>query len=383
MDIDRLRSLLPVTRSHIYMNTGSSGPCPTPTVEAVCEMQRWLSAEGPSGPNAWARMHDAEGRARQAVADVLGCQPAEIALTHSTSEGISIVLNGLGLGPGDEVIITDIEHDSVLVPVYHLCQRVGATWRMLMLSGGIDPVAALAEVISPRVRLVAVSHVAFCNGQMLPIPEMAAVAREAGVPLLVDGAQGPGHVPVNVKEMGVAFYAAPGQKWLLGPEGTGALYVSEEWRDRVTPAWLGWASHSGYDLLGNYSLKPDARRYEVGTRDPAALMGLAESVAVLRSIGLESIHARILALSDMLRDRLRQMPRVNLRSPSDGPARTGLVAFTVEGVQPPDVVRELYSRARVVCRSIPPPFGQVVRVSVNAFQTEEELDVLCECLAAL
>jgi L-cysteine/cystine lyase len=378
-----LRNLLPVTSRCIYMNTGSSGPCPQPAVAAMNELQEWINATGPSAVEAYYRMGDAEQAARDSFAALLGCSPAEIALTHNTSEGVNIVLQGLGLRARDEIIITDLEHDSVLVPVYHLCATAGAAWRMLNLSHGADPVASLTDALSPEVRLVLVSHVSFCNGQVLPIREMTSVANAAGVPVMVDGAQGPGHVDVNVKELGVQFYAAPGQKWLLGPEGTGALYVADEWLERLTPRWVGWVSHTGFDLQGGYTLKPDCRRFEVGTRDPVVLLGLAESTRILTQFGMEAVHSRILTLSDLLRARLSQISGVILRSPTDGPARCGLIAFTMDGMHAKNITSALYKNARIVCRWILPPYPPVVRVSVNAFQTEDELNTLCDALSSL
>ncbi|MGQ9696582.1 MAG: aminotransferase class V-fold PLP-dependent enzyme [Armatimonadota bacterium] len=382
LDINAAREVLPVTRHCIYMNTGTSGPCPRPAVEAMAGLHTWINSVGPSSPDAKTKGDEVTAQLRTALASLLNCTPKEIALTHNTSEGVNIVLTGLDIGPGDEIIVTDLEHDSVLVPVYHMCARTGAVWRMLALSTGADPVSALAEAITPRTKLVAISHIAFSNGRLLPIREMASVARAAGVPVLVDGAQGPGHIPVDVRELGVQFYALPGQKWLLGPDGTGALYICSEWLERLRPQWVGWASHRGYDLDGGYRLREDARRFEVGTMDPCALLGMLRSVEFLQEVGLPAVHARIAHLAARLRRMLADIHGVEVKTPPKS-AESGLVAFTVVGMEPRAVVAELYRLALVVCRWIPPPFPPVVRVSVNFFQTEEELHSLCECLARL
>jgi len=382
LDIDAARELLPATRHCIYMNTGTSGPCPRPSVEAMAGLHTWINSVGPSSPEAQAKAAEVSSQLRARLASFLNCAPEEIALTHNTSEGVNIVLTGIGIGPGDEIIVTDLEHDSVLVPVYHLCARTGAVWRMLTLSGGADPAAALAEAISSRTKLIAVSHIAFPNGQQLPVREMASVARTAGVPVLVDGAQAPGHIPVDVKDLGVQFYALAGQKWLLGPDGTGALYIDREWVARLSPTWLGWASHAGYDLAGGYRLRDDARRFEIGTADPAALLGLLRSIEFLEEVGLSAVHARISRMAHLLRQTLSEIEGLNVVTPP-GSAGSGLVAFTVRGMEPKAVTAELYRLARVVCRWIPPPFPPVVRVSVNFFQTEDELDRLRDCLARL
>lgn len=382
LDIEAVREDLPVTRHCIYMNTGTSGPCPRPSVEAMAGLHTWINSVGPSSPEAQAKTAEVTSQLRARLAALLNCSPEEIALTHNTSEGINIVLTGLGIGPGDEIVVTDLEHDSVLVPVYHLCSHTSAVWRMLTLSNGADPVAALSEALSDRTKLVVFSHIAFPNGQLLPVRQMAAVAGSAGIPVLVDGAQAPGHIPVDVKALGVPFYALPGQKWLLGPDGTGALYISAEWIPKLRPAWLGWASHAGYDLAGGYRLRHDARRFEVGTFDPAALLGLLRSIEFIEEVGLQAVHARISRLAHLLRRMLSEVDGLEVKTPP-GSACSGLVAFTVRGMEPKAVTAELYRQARVVCRWIPPPFSPVVRVSVNFFQTEDELDRLCACLARL
>lgn len=383
IDVEAVRAEIPATRRCIYMNTGTSGPCPRRTVEAVKQMHQWMNECGPSAPEVQAKVAEVEGTLRRRLAALLNCAPSQVVLTHNTSEGINIVLNGLRLGPDDEVIVTDLEHDSVLVPVYHLCAALGAKWRMLKLAGGADPVAELESAITAKTKMVVFSHIAFCNGQKLPVKEMAAVASFRGVPVLIDGAQAVGHIPVDVADLGVQFYALPGQKWLLGPDGTGALYIAEEWLHRLHPSWVGWASRVEYDLDGGYTLKDDARRFEVGTMDPAVLCGLSESLLYLAELGLDAVEARILHLSDMLREELSSLPGVKLHSPAGGFARCGLVAFTVDGVEPKQAVAALYQKARVVCRWIPPPFPPVVRFSVNFFQTEEEIEEACRCVASL
>lgn len=383
IDVGAVRAEIPAVHRCIYMNTGTSGPCPQRTVDAVKHMHQWMNELGPSAPEVQARAFEIESTLRQRLAALLNCSPGQVVLTHNTSEGINIVLNGLRLGPGDEVIITDLEHDSVLVPVYHLCAATGAKWRMLRLAGGADPVAELENAITPRTKVAVFSHIAFCNGQKLPVKEMAVAASSRGVPVLIDGAQAVGHIPVDVAELGVQFYALPGQKWLLGPDGTGALYIAEEWLHRLHPSWVGWASRVEYDLEGGYSLKDDARRFEVGTVDPAVLCGLSESLLYLAKLGLDAVEARILHLSDMLREGLSGLSGVKLCSPAEGAARCGLVAFTIDGVEPKQVVAALYQRARIVCRWIPPPFPPVVRFSVNFFQTEDEIEEACRCVASL
>jgi selenocysteine lyase/cysteine desulfurase len=217
MDPVSLRTEFPVRQRRAYLNAGTDGPVPAAAVQAARAALDDELANGRYMPHFEARIAAATAL-REGYARVLGCGPEDVALTTSTSEGIGAVLAGLDLGPGDEIVTSDQEHPGVLGPLRAARDR-GATIRMVALCD-------VADAVGPATRLVACSHVSWIGGEVAP----AALA-ELDVPVILDGAQGAGAVPVDVAALGCAAYAAAGQKWLCGADGTGMLYVSPAFRD--------------------------------------------------------------------------------------------------------------------------------------------------------
>jgi L-cysteine/cystine lyase len=168
---------------------------------------------------------------RRRAAWLMGCPPGTIALTHSTTDGMNLVLRGLRLGRGDEVVTSDEEHPGLLAPLAALAAEQGVTIT-------VAPFAELADAVTAATKLIACSHVSWINGQVADMGALAAT----GVPVLLDGAQGLGAIPVDPRELGCAFYAAAGQKWLCGPDQSGFLYVHEDWIDRLGAPWPGYQS---------------------------------------------------------------------------------------------------------------------------------------------
>jgi len=236
--------------------------------------------------------------------------------------------------------------------------------------------------LTPRTRLVALSHVDWTDGAVFPLEEICALARERGVLTLIDGAQSVGNIPVDVPTSGADMYAFTGHKWVLGPEGMGALYV----RPGLTPGDVhstnvGFASlpdPSAFDINGGYELRAGARRFEASTMSPILAGGFAaaaQAVYERGEAGLEEIRRR----AELLAVLLSEIPRVTVRSPQ--PARSGLVSFEVEGSTAKEVVEHLLQE-RFILRSIPQPHPYV-RASTHLFNTEEELEALASAVGEL
>lgn len=378
-----LREHFPITQNRIYMNTGASGPCPREALSAMEQWHQFAAWEGPFSPQAVEKGERVLEKVRKYFASLLQTQPDQIVLTHNTTEGINIVLSSFPLRPEDEVLTTDLEHDSVLLPVFHGSRQGRFQHRLLRLQGGQSPLEALQENLGPRTRLFIVSHIAFCNGWGLPLKEMIQFCHSAGVSVLVDGAQSIGQIPINVEDLGADFYAVPGHKWLMGPDGTGALYLSSRWVKELQPLWVGWASHRGASLDGTYRLKPDARRFELATMDISVFAGLCAGIELMSTVGWEVLYHQILEKADLLRQYLSQMPGVELVTPPEEYRRTGLVAFNLKGVPSPKVVQELYTRHKIVVRSVGGCWPSVVRASVNFFQSVEEIERLVGALESI
>jgi L-cysteine/cystine lyase len=228
--------------------------------------------------------------------------------------------------------------------------------------------------LTPRTRLVALSHVDWTNGEVLPLREICALAREREVLTLVDGAQSVGNVPVDVPAMGADMYAFTGHKWVLGPEGMGAFYVRPGlpvYSPNV--GFLSLLAPDDFDIEGGYKLRSDARRFEASTMSPTLAGGLAAAADAVyeRGIaGFEEIRHR----ADVLMDLLSELPRVTIRSPR--PAQSGLVSFEVEGVAAEDAVERLLEQGFIL-RYLPDP-NPYVRASTHLFNTEDELEALAK-----
>lgn len=382
MDFTSLREQLPAASTRVYLNTGTSGPIPECAFGAQVNLLSQLAREGYASPPAAMAYARALAQAKEAIASVLSCDPSSIALTHSTSDGISIVAAGLDFQPGDEVIISDLEHVSGVAPWRRLAAEKGVVVRTLAGEGGSLDAGRILDAVSPKTRLICISHVSYATGALLPVAEVCAGARERGVLVLVDGAQSAGQLPVDVREIGCDFYALPGQKWLLGPEGTGALYVAPHALEAITPTRIGWASvlnEGGRSPDEEVLLYPDARRFETGTVHAPAFAGLTESIRLLSRYGWDAVAQRARSLAAMARVRLAELPGVRIITPRPQP--TGLLTFAVEGADHEAIVKTLWSERRIVIRSIPYP--SALRASFHAFNDEGDVGALVSAISAL
>lgn len=381
--VERLRLLLPVTRSLAYMNTGSSGPCPLPALETVCEFHRWFNEVGPGGLTAVGAASAVERQLRQDLAALLNAAPEEFALMPGTSQGINVVFQGLDWGPDDLILTADLEHDGILLPAYLVQSRYGARLSMLHLLEGQDPLEALATALDERrPKLFAISHVAFCTGQLLPVKEMIDLCHEREIPVLVDAAQSVGQIPVDLRALNAEFTAFPAFKWLLAPDGAGALHVRADWIERLKLSAVGWGSRASFDLEGHMSPHPSAARFEIGTKEWAVLRGWTECLRLHRHFGMEAIASRIVSAARRLHARLADIPGVSMVLPP-AQVQTGLLSFRVEGLSARETILRLLKDFGVLGRWIPNPFPDWSRLSVNFFQTEEELDRVVEAVWSL
>jgi selenocysteine lyase/cysteine desulfurase len=354
-----LRAEFPVLAERAYLNAGTCGPLPRRAVQASTDMLERAAVEGRS--HAYMEtMFDLRARQRAAYASRLGADEADVALTTCTSEGIVRVLAGLEMRPGDEVLTAPDEHPGLLGPLGTLRRRRGVAIRTA-------PFADLADAVGPRTRLVACSHVSWVTGAVRP-EGLAALGED--VPVLLDGAQGVGAVPVDAPALGCAFYAGSGQKWLCGPVGTGMLWVSPAWRDRVAPVGATYLNLAEPRRALESAPHADAR-----THDSPAVSGEASAAAiaahdVLAAGGWEHVHERAVALAATLADRL---------AASDRAVAPRGATTLVSWAQPdPQATRDRLAQVGIIVRDLPnTPY---LRASVGAWNDEDDLDRL---LAAL
>jgi L-cysteine/cystine lyase len=243
-------------------------------------------------------------------------------------------------------------------------------------------IEAIASALSTRTRIVALSHVEYTCGLRLPIGPIARLAHDAGALVLVDGAQTGGAIALDMRELDVDFYSISGQKWLLGPQGTGALFVRrEQWR-ALDPLFTTHALADRRAQNPDFPVTPrPLQRYRVTSQSPALLAGFAEAVALACSIGMETMEAHSLALAKRLKNLASSIRGMSLTGPRDESVSSGLVSLAVEGRRPQEVVQELWERSRIAIRAVNNP--PAIRFSLASFNTEAEVDRVAEALAAL
>ena len=352
MDAAAFRAEFPVLERLAFLNAGTAGPVPAVAVQAAREA---LDAELTGGryqPHFAARM-GLLAELRLLYARVLACEPRDVALQTSTSEGLGAVLAGLDIGPGDEIVTSDGEHPGLVGPLLAARAR-GAEIRPV-------PLHEVADAVRPTTTLVACSHVSWVTGEVAP-----AALSEVGVPVILDGAQGVGAVPVDVRALGCAAYAAAGQKWLCGADGTGMLYVEPGFAERVrsvSPSFVCFADgHSGFDA----QLHDDARRYDTASLSREAAAFSLAATRLLDATGLRAIHGRAAELAAKLAGMLAERGRTVA-------PRGDSTLVTWEDADPPGT-RQRLADAGVIIRDL--PGTSYLRASVGAWNDESDLERL-------
>lgn len=378
--IDLIRQTLPSVTAQIFLNTGSFGPIPECVVEAMQQRMHTEYLQGRVGKEAFDEIAELSSQARIQVARLLHTEPEEITLTDNTGEGMNIVSYGIAWHPGDEVITTNHEHISGLAPLYQLRERQGIVIRTADLGERADRplVPAIAALITPRTRLISLSHVTWSTGTVLDIQAVAHLGHEHGIPILIDGAQSAGNIPIDVKALEVDFYAIPMQKWLCGPDGTGALYIKQSAQELLQPTYVGYNSirHEPgieWELFGN------AQRFELGGRQTAAILGQCAALRWLdETVGFPWLFQRIAELNRYAYRVLQEVPGITLLTPE--PGQTGILSFTLAGHDDLAIVQYLQHEHNIYIRNIPD--NHALRLSVSFYNTETEIDTLVAALKA-
>jgi L-cysteine/cystine lyase len=371
--LEAVRDALPALAAGIYLNTGSAGPLPAETAAAMAEMTEYELRLGRSHADYFEAFLERLAEARGAVAAVIGADIGSIAIGHSTSHAMNLAVWSVELRPGDRIVTTSSEHAGGLGPVVVAGRRFGAEVVAVDIGGGNDEqtLAAFDAAIAPGTRLVALSHVLWTTGARLPIAEIAELAHARGALVAVDGAQAVGAIPVSVVDLGVDFYAVAGQKWLLGPEGTGALWVAPEVLEGALPSFASWFTFERITSPTDAVLWSDARRFDDTNYYKPGVVGLARSCGWLSMyIGLPWVHERGQAMAVRAADRLATIPGVDLLTPRERMAT--LVTFRIAGWGAEAALDELAARTFVVARTI--PVVDAIRLSVGFFTTEAEIE---------
>jgi cysteine desulfurase / selenocysteine lyase len=379
-------------RPLVYLDSASTSQKPRVVIDAVAEHLSLHNANVHRGVYALAQEADAAFEdARARVAAFVGAEPATTIFTKNVTEAINLVAYAWGrvnVGPGDAVLITQMEHHANIVPWQMLCRERGAQLRYLEVDkhGQLSPEELDAELERGDVRLVAFTHVSNVLGTINPVREMAARVRAAGAVSLVDGAQSVPHMPVDVSALGADFYAWTGHK-ALGPTGIGVLHGRRELLEEMPPFLTGGDMIASVDFdSATWNELPF--KFEAGTPMVAEAVGLGAAVDYLSNLGMERVRTHELTLTGHLLERLSEVPGLRVVGPPRAHERGGLASFTIEGMHPHDIA-ELADRGGVCIRAghhCAQPLmrclgvAATARASVGIYNTPAEIDALIDAL---
>jgi selenocysteine lyase/cysteine desulfurase len=358
MDAEALRAQFPVLEEVAYLNSGTDGPLAAPAVESAREE---LAAQASTGRihAHFERRFELQDRLRGAYARLVGAPPEEIALTTSTTDGLGRVIAGLGLGEGDEIVTSDQEHPGLLGPLLAARKR-GVTVRAV-------PFAHVAEAVGEQTTLVALSHVSWVGGEVV-----APALQELGVPVILDGAQGAGAVHVDPRGLGCVAYAASGQKWLCGADGTGFLWMDPAFAEKVALVSAGYMSFADVSAGLEGGFRETIARFDTPSLPREAVALSLGAIELLESHGFAEVQERAAGLARRLADALRERGRTVMPR-----GATTLVSwedpFAAE-------VRPRLAEAGVVVREL--PGRSLLRASVGAWNDESDLRRLLDGITA-
>ena len=387
-------------RPLIYLDSGATSQKPAVVIDALAEHLRTHNANVHRGVYVLAREADAAyDDARKRVAVFVGARSQSTIFTKNVTEAINLVAYAWGrgsverranVGPGDAILITQLEHHANIVPWQVLCRERGATLRYLEVDarGELSLEQLDSELARGDVRLVAFSHVSNVLGTIVPVAEMIARIRAAGALSLIDGAQAVPHMPVDVGAIDADFYAWTGHK-ALGPTGIGVLHGRAEILEQMEPFMTGGDMISSVDFQSaTWNELP--YKFEAGTPPIAEAVGLGAAVDYLSELSMTRVRAHEQALTAYMLDRLADVPGLHVVGPPEAERRGGLASFTIEGIHPHDVA-ELADRGGVCIRAghhCAQPLmrrlgvGATARASVGVYNEPSDIDALVDALLA-
>jgi cysteine desulfurase/selenocysteine lyase len=381
-------------RELVYLDSGATSQKPQVVIDALAEHLRSHNANVHRGVYSLAQEADAAyDTARRKVAAFVGAQPQSTIFTKNVTEAINLVAYSWGranIGPGDAVLITQMEHHANLVPWQVLCRERSAELRYLEVDerGELSLQALEAELARGDVKLVAFAHVSNVLGTINPVAEMTARIRAAGALSLVDGAQAVPQMPVDVSSLGADFYGWTGHK-ALGPTGVGVLHGREEILERMEPFMTGGDMIASVDFQ-SVSWNELPYKFEAGTPPIAEAVGLGAAVDYLDKLAMERVRAHERSLTAYMLERLAEIPGLRVVGPPEAERRGALASFTIDGIHPHDVA-ELADRGGVCIRAghhCAQPLmrclgvSATARASVGVYNDRADIDALVNALLA-
>ncbi|MCH8317053.1 MAG: aminotransferase class V-fold PLP-dependent enzyme [Bacteroidetes bacterium] len=374
-----VRNQFPLTKKRTYFNTATVGPSPYPVLETIKEVSTRMET--------WGEYYSTDD-ARESLAKFVNVTKEEISLTHNTTEGINLVAWGLPLKRGDEVIMTTHEHVGNALPWLNRAKLHGIVLKTFTPAITADEnLNLINDLIGKKTKVIAVPHITCTTGLVLPVKQIAELGHDKGLFVFFDGAQALGSTVVDLEDMGVDFYATCTHKWLLGPNGTGFLYVKKALLDVLQVYGVGAYSESGWELseheqtLEGYV--PTAHRYDYGTQNAAIYQGVVEAVNFMNGIGIKKAEARGKALSKYLQDNLLKLEdKIEMLTPTEDASRGCIVGFRLKNMDY-HAFGKLAGKNNFRIRLVPEAGLHSIRISTHIFNSYEEIDRFLELIGKI
>lgn len=367
---EEVRQQFPLTKERVYLNNGTFGPSPTPVLKAIKDSFDQTNTSGEYGHT---------NHARDVLANFVNAKTDEISLTHNTTEGINIVCWGLPLKKGDEVLISLHEHVGNALP-----------WLNRAKLDGINLVAfepqntqsknleIIKKLITQKTKVIAIPHITCTTGLVFPIKEIAAFAKSKGIFTAIDGAHGAGTFDLDLHDIGCDFYATSCHKWMLGPNGTGFLYIREEMLARLQAIQVGAYSDTGWDMFTNppelKGYNPTAHRFDYGSQSKPMYEGAAASAKFHTEIGKQKVEIRVRELNNYLFEGLSEMKsKLDILTPKEEASRICMVTFKPKDKNYRDFANSV-SKEGFRIRQVPESKLDAIRISTHIYNSKSEID---------
>lgn len=387
-EVDRLRTETKGCAGRLHFNNAGASLPPDVVVDTVVEYLQEEALVG--GYETETRYRDKINDVYVSIARLINASPDEIALFENASAAWGTAFRGLSFEDGDEIITSEMEYVTNLIGLADIQQADGVKVTVIANDKqGNFPVEELEKAITEKTKLIAVTHVSSSGGSILPAEQIGEIAARHGIMFLLDACQSVGHLPVDVKAIKCDMLSATGRKYLRAPRGTGFLYVRRSSQDKLKPVLMDFVAAGNVSLTG-YTLRRDARRFELYEKSRALTLGLGRAVEYALDIGMDRIWGRIEYLSALMRQELAGIPGITVRDAGD--AVSGIVTFAVESIESAAIKTALEARGINVsvggAQATPiymekSGVSAVVRASVHYYSTEEEIGILCRELSSI
>ena len=360
-------------KDKIYLNNASVSLMPISSINAMKEFLMEYSKIGPDSPESEQFIKELWIKTRKSISKLIRCQPDEVVLTQSTTDGVNIVANGLKLDSSSNIVIrgNEHEHHANYFPWLRLAKSIDVRSLQINQNGEFS-ISHLKEQIDKNTKLVTLSHGLYNTGTILPVEEIGEILKQENIPYFLDSAQTVGCIgDFDFSKTNCNFMSFNGSKWLCGPMGTGVFFCKRDSSDLLEPVGIGGESAiKSNDMELSYMELPE--KFQTGFRNYVGLVGMESSINYLQNVGLTNIRNHIMKLANLFRDEISKIPNVVVFGPEEESKRTSIVSFEMNGLEPEKVVARLAGDGIIIAkREI---FEKkILRVSPHLFNTEEEI----------